>query len=301
MDNSKNILITGAAGFIGRQLTDKLIELEYNVIQIDDLSVMPIIKPHSNLLNQTVQNISNKFLNANNIHTVIHLAAKKNVKDSFYNLDNSIENYEMTLKLFSACVDSKVKKIMLASTCEIFGFQSNTLNENSVFKPHSPYAVSKVANEYLSDMYMMLDKSLLITSLNFFNTYGPSEGIDAVIPNFISKAINSEKILIEGDGKQSRDFTFIDDTINTLIEIINSEKYFRSINIGSGVNISINELISILKKYFLDINYDFVDKRPNEINSFIANNRLIKSEFNFKSTILIEEGIKKVIEFYKLN
>ena len=301
MENNKNILITGSAGFIGRQLTEKLIKLQYNVFQIDDLSVSPIIKPHNNLLIQTVQSITSEFLNTNKIYTVIHLAAKKNVKDSFYNLDNSIENYEMTLKLLSACVDSKVKKIMLASTCEIFGFQSNLLNENSTFKPHSPYAVSKVANEYLSDMYMMLDKSLQITSLNFFNTYGPSEGIDAVIPNFISKAINGEKILIEGDGTQSRDFTFVDDTINTLIEIINSEKYFRSINIGSGVNISINELVSILKKYFLNIDYSFVDERPNEINSFVADNKLIKDEFKFKSTVSIEQGIEKVIEFYKIN
>ena len=67
---------------------------------------------------------------------------------------------------------------------------------------------------------MRYKNQLKVTSLNFFNTYGPTEGIDAVIPNFVIKAINNEKIIIEGDGLQARDFTFIDDTINVLINII---------------------------------------------------------------------------------
>ena len=97
---------------------------------------------------------------------------------------------------------------------------------------------------------MMYSKDLKITSLNFFNTYGPSEGTDAVIPNFIKKAINKETIIIEGDGNQARDFTFIEDTIGLLMNVINSEKYFRYLNIGSGYDVSVNKIASIVKSHF---------------------------------------------------
>ena len=204
----------------------------------------------------------------------------------------------MTFKLLNSCSNSNVKHVYLASTCEIFGFQEKKLNEEAAFNPHSPYAVSKVANEYISNVYMMLENSLRITSLNFFNTYGPTEGTDAVIPNFISKAVINEKIIIEGDGNQARDFTYIDDTIDLISKIILSNKYFRSLNIGSGNDTNINKIIGILGKYFKNLSYEHVSKRPNEVNTFIADNTLIKNEFDFTPTVSIEDGIKKVIEYY---
>ena len=122
----KNILITGAAGFIGRQLVEKLNSLGNNVIEVDNLSVEPLLPPTNSLKKINVQDITSTFLVEHGIDIVIHLAAKKNVHDSFYNLENSIENYEMTIKLFNACVNANVNKIFLASTCEIFGYQEKS-------------------------------------------------------------------------------------------------------------------------------------------------------------------------------
>jgi nucleoside-diphosphate-sugar epimerase len=294
----QNILITGAAGFIGRQLVEKLNSLGNNVIEVDNLSVEPLLLPTNSLKKINVQDITSAFLIEHNVDIVIHLAAKKNVHDSFYNLENSIENYEMTIKLFNACVNANVNKIFLASTCEIFGYQEKKLDENSTFKPYSPYAVTKVANEYLSNVYMMYSNDLQITSLNFFNTYGPSEGIDAVIPNFINKAINNKTIIIEGDGNQARDFTFIDDTINLLINVINSDKYHRYLNIGSGFDISVNKIAMIVKSHFPDVKIENTSSRPNEIKTFIADNSIIIDNYDFLPKINIEIGIKKVIDFH---
>ena len=295
----KRILITGAAGFIGRQLSDRLKSKGAKVVQVDNLSEKPILEPQKDLILSDVQQLNAKNLADFQIDTIVHLAAKKNVKDSFFNLNNSIENYEMTIKLFDAAVRAGVKKVFLASTCEIFGFQSDKLSENAKYKPHSPYAVSKVANEYLSDIYMMLDENVKFTSLNFFNTYGPTEGLDAVIPNFVSKAIKNETIKIEGDGSQARDFTYIDDTIDVLFDIILSDEYFRSVNIGSGLRISVNDILNIIKNSFPKLNFEHVDARPNEIKYFEADNDLIKNTFSFDPKINIEEGIKKVINFHK--
>ena len=199
----------------------------------------------------------------------------------------------------SACSDTEVKNFYLASTCEIFGFQDNILNEKSEFNPHSPYAVSKVANEYISDVYMMLKKSFKVTSLNFFNTYGPTEGTDAVIPNFISKAVNKEKIVIEGDGNQARDFTYIDDTVELITKIVISNKYFRSLNIGSGKDVKINQILNLLQRHFEDIDYEYINGRPNEVKTFIADNSLVKKEFGFIPKVSIEDGVNKVLDYYK--
>ena len=285
----KNILITGAAGFIGANLSKRLNLLGYKVLGIDNLSVTPVSPPSDDIIKMDVQNIDKHFLMDNKICQIVHLAAKKNVKESFFNLDNSVENFEMTLKLLDASVNANIDRFYLASTCE-----------KSDFLPFSPYAVSKVANEYLSNVYMRYKNSLKITSLNFFNTYGPTEGTDAVIPNFVLKAIKNEKIVIEGNGLQARDFTYIDDTINVLCNIIeNSNDYYRYLNIGTGKDFSILSIFDILSKYFTDLKSEFIEARPNEVKTFVADNRIIRENFNFNASTDLQTGIKKVIDFYK--
>ena len=296
----KNILITGAAGFIGANLSKRLNLLGYKVLGIDNLSVTPVSPPSDDIIKMDVQNIDKHFLMDNKICQIVHLAAKKNVKESFFNLDNSVENFEMTLKLLDASVNANIDRFYLASTCEIFGYQDKVLDEKSDFLPFSPYAVSKVANEYLSNVYMRYKNSLKITSLNFFNTYGPTEGTDAVIPNFVLKAIKNEKIVIEGNGLQARDFTYIDDTINVLCNIIeNSNDYYRYLNIGTGKDFSILSIFDILSKYFTDLKSEFIEARPNEVKTFVADNRIIRENFNFNASTDLQTGIKKVIDFYK--
>jgi nucleoside-diphosphate-sugar epimerase len=296
-----SILITGAAGFLGHQLWKALEDDKIQVVGIDNLSSKPVIKPHKKLIKKNVQSVDQKFLIKHKIKTIFHFAAKKNVKNSFYNLNESTENYDMTLKLLDACNGSSVKKIFIASTCEIFGYQNKKLNEKSKYNPFSPYAVSKVAIEYLIDVYSKLLTNIKITSLVFFNTYGPTEGTDAVIPNFISKAIKNQNIIIEGDGLQARDFTYISDTIDTLLKIHKQKKYFRKINIGSGKDVSIKFLSKYIIKNFPKVKIIYKKKRPNEIKTFLANNTLIKKKFSFKSSVKINEGLDRIIKFYGKN
>ena len=292
------ILITGAAGFLGHQLWKVLEKDKIRGIGIDNLSSKPVIKPHKKLIKKNVQSVDQNFLKKNKINTIFHFAAKKNVKNSFYNLNESTENYDMTIKLLDACNGSPVKKIFIASTCEIFGFQNNKLNEKSKYNPFSPYAVSKVAIEYLIDVYSKLFTNIKITSLVFFNTYGPTEGTDAVIPNFISKAVKNKNIIIEGDGLQARDFTYISDTIDVIVKLYKQKKYFRKVNIGSGKDVSVKFISKFIKKKFPKVKIKYKKKRPNEIKTFIANNSLIKKNFKFKPKVKIEEGLNKIIKFY---
>ena len=245
---SKKILITGAAGFIGRQLSDFFEKKKIDTIDVDNLSAKPLLKPKNGLIIKNVEQITADFLKKNSVHKIIHLAAKKSVDQSFINLK------------------------------------------------HSPYAVSKVANEYLCNIFLMRKPSMKITSLIFFNTFGPTEGRDAVIPKFINLLNKNKSLNIEGDGSQSRDFTFIDDTILALYKIIQSKKYFRQINIGSGKNTTIKELVSMLKIFYPKLKVNYVKSRVNEIKAFNANISLLRKEYKFKNSFNIIDGIKKTIK-----
>ncbi len=292
----KKILITGAAGFIGRQLSDYLKKQNIPTIDIDDLSVKPVLKPKTNLIKKKVETITAEFLKKNSVHKIIHLAAKKSVDQSFINLRNSTQNFEMTLKLLDSAINSNVVHFFNASTCEIFGYQKNKLKENNNFIPHSPYAVSKVANEYLCNIFLMRKPKMKVTSLIFFNTFGPTEGRDAVIPKFINLLNNNKKLNIEGKGNQSRDFTYIDDTISALIKIINSKKYFRQINIGSGKNVTIKKLVSTLRLFYPKLKVKYIKSRVNEIQAFNANIDLLKKQYGHNNSYSFRDGVKKTIE-----
>jgi nucleoside-diphosphate-sugar epimerase len=182
----------------------------------------------------------------------------------------------------------------------MYGDSTTTLDEQSAYSPLSPYAVSKVAGEHLAEVYMRRAPGMRVTSLRFFNIYGPTEGTDAVIPSFVTRTLRGEPILIEGDGTQARDFTYIDDAICAISSIINDKtRYHRSINISSGQTHTIRELAEAVRSLLPWLQIRHTEGRPNEIRSFPSDSALLRECYRFQPRHTLAEGIAEVIRFYR--
>ena len=258
----KKILITGGLGFIGSNLTIKLINLGHKISIIDNCStgslknipkeILKKIKlKKTTILNESV--IKNEIKKCD---IVFHLAAAVGVKNILSNKLRSIEtNISGTEKVLKYCNQFK-KKIFYASTSEVYGKSKNlALKETDGFTFGNiqtfrwSYAVSKLLDEYLSQAYI-LEKKLNVIIIRFFNIVGPKQSgnYGMVFPQFVKAAISNKDINIYGDGSQTRSFLHVEDATDALIKLMNKNHYKDVVNIGGTQNISI---MSLAKKIIL--------------------------------------------------
>ena len=219
-----NYLITGAAGFLGSALANRLSKEGHHVRGLDDLS-----SGNQNRLNPDVQ-FSNGDVNdrpilwklLKGIDCVYHLAARVSVPESIlYPREYNAVNVGGTVSVMEAMRDVGVKRVVLISSGAVYGNQGDQpLNENAEPNPRSPYAVSKLAAEY----YVRTIGSLYgieTVSLRVFNAYGPGQPLPSshppIIPHFLRQTARGGTLVIHGDGGQTRDFIFIDDVVDAMV------------------------------------------------------------------------------------
>jgi UDP-glucose 4-epimerase len=280
----KEVLVTGGAGFIGHALTNKLIELGYSVDVIDDLSIGKEAKIPKNCnffggdirkIN-SIGNISYKY--------IFHLAALSRIQPSF-------KNPELT---FLTNVDGtrEVTEYSYKNSCKLIYAGSSSRHHNPML---SPYALTKHLGEEWIKMYKEVYK-LDAEIVRFYNVYGPGELVDsnmaAVIGLWRHAISKGEPILIHGDGEQRRDFTHIDDIVDGLIKIAESnEKHEDAWELGTGCNYSLNELADIFdypnRKYVDDV-------KGNYRKTLRLNNDAIE-RLGWQPTDKLKQYIKEII------
>jgi UDP-glucose 4-epimerase len=294
------ILITGGAGFIGSNLVDKLIDEGYKVFIID------------NLLSGKKENINKKaifykidicHLNKilplfKGIDYVFHLAANPRV---IFSVENPIESHKVnvdgTLNVLYASYKNKVKRLIFASSSAVYGdIKKLPLKENMTPNPVSPYGLHKLIGEYYCKLFSNL-YNLETVCLRYFNVYGPRMDPNGpyalVIGKFLKLRKENKPLTIYGDGKQTRDFIYVDDVIKANILAMKSKKVGRGevINICSGKNYSINYIAKLIggRKIYLPA-------RKGEMKHTLGDNSLAKKLLGWKPEISLEEGIKKCEE-----
>jgi len=304
--DSMKILVTGGAGFIASQIADAYIEEGHNVTIIDDLSTgfEENVNPAANFfrLSITDPKIIDLF-NKEKFDIVNHHAAqidvRKSVSDPLFDANTNILG---TINLLQSCVNNSVKKIIFASTGgAIYGEQEYfPADEAHPTSPISPYGITKLTIEKYLYFYF-LEHKLNYTILRYANVYGPRQnpfGEAGVVAIFANKLLNGEQPVINGSGKQTRDYVFVEDVVKANLLAVKDEQC-DIYNVGTAIETNVNAIYKILN--------DTIGKGQEEkhgpaapgeqIRSVITSEKLYK-KFNWKPAILIKEGLKKTVDYF---
>ena len=253
----KRFLVTGAAGFIGAAVCNRLVALGHFVRALDDLSagVPERLNPDIVFHRGDVRDVPKLWTLLQDIECVVHLAAKVSVPESInFPRDYNDVNVGGTVALMEAIrVSGQVKRIVFASSGAVYGEQrEQPIDETAILQPKSPYAVSKLAAEhYIGTLGALTEIETVI--LRIFNAYGPGQVIPPsnapVVPLFLRQAMRGGSLVLHGHGEQSRDFVYIDDVVEAMVQACLVKGQDKAIvNVGSGQETTISELVTRIAK-----------------------------------------------------
>jgi UDP-glucose 4-epimerase len=305
-----NALVTGCAGFIGSSITDQLLAQGYTVIGIDCFTDYYPIEIKKRNLGSALQQDNFTFIESDlldinkfpDVDYVFHQAAQAGVRASW---GESFEVYTRnnilaTQKLLEYYKDKKLKKFVYASSSSIYGdVDVFPIKEDTPKKPVSPYGVSKLAAENLCYLYHV-NYGLPAVALRYFTVYGPRQRPDMGIYKFIKAALNGSEITIYGDGKQTRDFTYISDIVKANIQATKCKSDWACLNIGGGSRISVNDLLKLIEnKTGHKLNIKYAQNQKGDVEHTYADVSAAKDIIGYIPEINIEAGIGKHVEFLR--
>ena len=317
---NKNVLVTGGAGFIGSNLCEDLLKFNNKVICLDNFStghrknIIPFLSdPNFHLIDGDIRNIADCHTAVKNVDIVLHQAALGSVPRSLNDPMTTNEvNITGFLNMLIAARDAKVKRFVYAASSSTYGdSESLPKVEEVIGKPLSPYAVTKYVNELYAHVFG-LNYGLEIIGLRYFNVFGrrqsPNGAYAAVIPKFVDKFRSYESPVINGDGKYSRDFTYIDNVIqmNHLAATTqNKEAIGQVFNTAVGDRTTLIRLTELLKKYLSEYDNKIADveiqhgpNRPGDIPHSLASVEKAERLLGYKSIYKIEVGIFETVKWY---
>ena len=298
-------IVTGGAGFIGSNLVDRLLVGGHEVVIIDNLENnelrqrieskgFPNWKNNNpNFVNEDVATMTD-FSMLNGAHGIFHLAALPRVQPSITNpLKYHSVNVNGTLNMLVACKEMGIKRFVFSSSSAVYG-NVNTLpaNENSDLNPVSPYGLHKVIGEQYCQLFEKV-YDIETFSLRYFNVFGPRQPLlgqySLVIGKFSNQLLNDLPLTINGDGNQRRDFIYVGDVIDANIACMTIDHSGDNIiNIGSGFNISVNEIADMLSKTAPRINNPPVVE-PRET---LADIKIATNSLNWEPTVKLSDWIE---------
>ena len=309
MMNYKKALVTGGAGFIGSHLTEKLHQNNIEVLVVDNL----LTGKKENLLSLDLENTiygdvgseeTLKIIKNFNPDVCFHLAAQSSVVIS---VEDPLLDFEHNLlqpvQLIKALLETDCKQFIFTSSGgTIFGEPEviPTSEDDYGGEPASPYGLAKKKLNELIEV-MLQNETMSYSILNLSNVYGPRQdphGEAGVMSIFTGKLINNETPTIYGDGKQTRDYVYVLDVVDALIKSAETDDNL-FLNIGTGVETSVNELVSILsQKISWDGEPEYAPKREGELLRSVLNNERAMSQIGWEPKYTLDTGLDELISWF---
>ncbi len=300
-------LVTGAAGFIGSHLCRKLIKEGFSVAGIDSFTdsypkwikernIKPLMREKNfKFLSSDLNDLELKKLLSKTDY-VFHHAAQAGVRTSWgENFSVYIKNnIEATQKLLEAAKNSRIKKFIYASSSSVYGFCPELpMSETSPLYPFSPYGVSKLAAEHLCFLYFK-NYNVPTVSLRFFTVYGPGQRPDMAFHKFFKAIAEDKQITVYGDGKQTRDFTYVDDIIEANFSSLKNGVPGEIYNIGGGSRKKLEEIFPILESICQKkIKMFREEKQKGDVPHTLADIQKAHKELNYSPQIQLPDGLKE--------
>ncbi len=315
MGTKKRILITGAAGFIGSNLIHRLLQSGiYQLVGIDNFdnfysreqkekNLAPCIShPDFQFFEGDICN-GKDLLALGDFDVIVHLAAKAGVRPSILNpvLYQQV-NVDGTQNLLEFAKQKNIRQFIFASSSSVYGINENIpWNEEEQLKPISPYASTKLSCEMLGHVYSHL-YGIRFLALRFFTVYGPAQRPDLAIHKFFHSISEGKAIPVFGDGSSSRDYTFVEDTIQGIEAAITYDQSdFEIINLGNHQTVTLSELITAIEKIIGK--KAIIDRQPQQagdVPQTYADISKAKRLLNYQPLTNLETGLNRFYEWYKL-
>ena len=311
-----NFLVTGGAGFIGSHLVEYLLQWNASrVVVLDNLStgfkenIEPFLdNPRFHWIHGDITNPEDCEKATQGIDYVLHQAALGSVPRSIENpIATNWHNVNGFLNVLWAAKKNQVKRIVYASSSSVYG-DSETLpkQESKIGKPLSPYAVSKLVNEHYAGVFAKV-YGMEITGLRYFNIFGPRQNpagaYAAAIPLFMNALLSNKSAYINGDGSQTRDFTFVSNAVQGNIRALFSPIQK---NISPVYNIAVSERVSVLELYktLMELSGKPMEpihreERAGDIKDSLADISLATTEIGYQPQVKIKEGLAITLSWFQ--
>lgn len=304
----RNYLVTGAAGFIGSEVAKKILERGDKVVTIDNLSTGK--KDHipegvEFIFGNTYDTDIIKSLEGRKFDAIYHIAGQSGGvtcwDDPVYDLDSNVTS---TLLLLDYAKRTGCKKFIYASTMSVYGDENPCpVKEDDCIKPKSFYAVGKNASEHYMRIYSE-EFGIKCTALRLNNTYGPGQNMENLLQGmvsiFIAQAINDKHILVMGDKNRYRDFVYIDDTVNAflLAEKGNELDSYNVYTVATMVKTTCERLVEMIRANLpFDVSVEYKGKTQGDQFGIFCSYEKIFNAIGWKPTIMLEDGLKKMIDW----
>ena len=292
-------LVTGGAGFIGSNIVDALLERNFEVTVIDDLSAgkEENLDPKADFLNADIRDIAGIEPAFEGVDLVFHTAAMPRVQ---YSIENPVETHGVnvtgTLNVLGLSAKHKVGKLIFSSSSAVYGDgEGAPMKEGDAFDPQSPYALHKQIGEDYCRLYSKV-YNLPTVSLRYFNVYGerqdPEGAYALVIAKFLERKKRGETLTVTGDGEQTRDFVHVRDVIKANLLSAESPDVGcgEVLNIGSGESVSVNRIAQLIGG-----EVEYIEARLEPKHTLSDSSKALET-LGWKPTVSIEDGIKELKE-----